>query len=71
MGMFPVFRAEDSRGISGRGSLLRSLEDLVGGVGAADVGGLDRVMMLAATILAISAVPEEVNTEAVRISSGL
>ena len=64
MGMFPVFRAEDSRGISGRGSLLRSLEDLVGGLGAADAGDLGHVMLLAATILAISAVPEEVNTEA-------
>ena len=64
MGMFPVFGAEDSRGISGRGSLLRSMEDLVGGLGAAEAGDLGRVMLLAATILAISAVPEEVNAEA-------
>ena len=64
MGIFPVFGAEDSRGISGRGSLLRSVEDLVGGVGAAEAGDLGRVMLLAATILAISAVPEEVNAEA-------
>ena len=62
--MFPAFGADDSRGISGRGSLLRSLEDLGGGVGAADAGDLGRVMLLAATILAISAVPEEVNAEA-------
>ena len=44
--------------------MLRSLDDLVGGVGAADEGDLGRVMLLAATILAISAVPEEVNAEA-------
>ena len=58
--MFPAFGAEDSRGVSGRVSLLRSLEDLVGGVGAADAGDLGRVMLLAATILAV---PEEVNAE--------
>ena len=57
MGMFPVFGAEDSRGISGRGSLLSSVEDLVGGVGAAEVGDLGRVMLLEATIFAIAAVP--------------
>ena len=64
MGMFPVFRAEDSSEISGRGSLLRSVEDLVGGVGAAEVGDLGRVMLLEATIFAILAVPEKVNAEA-------
>ena len=64
MGMFPVFGAEDSRGISGRGSLFRSMEDLVGGVGGAEVGDLGRVMLLEATIFAISAEPEEVNAEA-------
>ena len=63
MGMFPAFGAEDSRGVSGRGSLLRSVEDLVGGVGAADAGDLGPVMLLAATILEISVVPEEVNAE--------
>ena len=64
MGMFPVFGAEDSRGISGRGSLLRSVDDLVGGVGGAEAGVLGRLILLEATIFAISAVPEEVNAEA-------
>ena len=64
MGIFPMFGADDSREISRRGSLLRSLEDLGVGVGAADAGDLGRVMLLLATILAISAVPEEVNAEA-------
>jgi hypothetical protein len=44
--------------------LLRSLEDLGVGVGVTDAGDLGRVMLLLATILAISAVPEEVNAEA-------
>ena len=39
------------------------MEDLVGGLGAADAGDLGRVMLLEATIFAISAVPEEVNAE--------
>jgi hypothetical protein len=64
VGIFPAFGADDSRGISGRGSLLRSLEDLGEVVGATDAGELGRVMLFAATILAISAVPEEVNAEA-------
>ena len=62
--MFPVFGAEDSREISGMGSLLRDVEDLVGGVGVAEEGDLGRVMLLEATFFAISAVPEEVNAEA-------
>ena len=45
MGMFPVFGAEDSRGVSGRGSLLTFVEDLMGEVGAAEVGDLGRVML--------------------------
>ena len=64
MGMFPVFGAENSRGISVRGSLLKFVEDLMGEVGAAEVGDLGRVMLLEATIFAISADPEEVNAEA-------
>ena len=63
MGIFPTFGADESREISRRGSLLRSLEDLGVGVGAADAGDLGRVMLLLATILAISAVPEEVNAK--------
>ena len=59
-----MFGAEDSMGISGRVSVLKAVEDLLGGVGAAEVGDLGRVMLLEATILAISAVPEEVNAEA-------
>ena len=59
-----MFGTEDSRGVSGRGSLLRSVEVLVGGVGAAEVGDLGRVMLVEATIFAISAVPEEENAEA-------
>ena len=45
-------------------SLLRAVEDLVGGVGFAEEGDLGRVMPLEATIFSISAVPEEVNAEA-------
>ena len=37
---------------------------MVGGVGAAKVGDLGRVMLLEATIFAISAEPEEVSPEA-------
>ena len=59
-----MFGAEDSRGISGRDSLLRSVEDLIGGLGAAEVGNLGRLMLLEVTIFAISGVPEEVNAEA-------
>ena len=62
--MFPAFGADASRGISVRGSLLISLEEWGGGLGAAGAGDLGRVMVLAATILAISAVPEEVKAEA-------
>ena len=64
MGMFAVFGVEDSRWISGMGSLLTFVEYLMGGVGAAEVGDLGRVMLLEATSFAISAVPEEVNAEA-------
>ena len=46
------------------GSLLRAVEDLVGGVGGAEAGDLGRVMLLEATIFLISAVPEDVNSEA-------
>ena len=42
---------------------MRSLKDLGGKLGAADAGDLWRVTLLAATFLAISAVPEEVNAE--------
>ena len=62
--MFPAFGADASRGISVRGSLLISLEEWGGGLGAAEAGDLGRVTVLAATILAISAVPEEVKAEA-------
>ena len=71
MGMFPVFGAVDSREISGMGSLVRSFEDLGGGLGAAEAGDLNRVMLLAATILAIPAVPEEVNAEALEKPAGV
>jgi hypothetical protein len=64
VGIFPTFGADESREISRRGSLLRSLEDLGAGVGAADAGDLSRVMLLLAAILEISAVPEEANAEA-------
>ena len=59
-----MFGTEDLREISGRVSLFWSVEDLVDGLGAAEVGDLGRVMLLGATIFAISAVPEEVNAEA-------
>ena len=62
--MFPAFGADASRGISVRGSLLISLEEWGGGLGAAEARDLGRVTVLAATIFAILAVPEEVKAEA-------
>ena len=55
-----VLGADESKGISVRGSFLRFLVVVGGGVGAAEeAGAVGRETLLAVTTLAISAKPEE------------